>query len=141
MRIGLVVVFVIGVWAQAVVHAAGPGGTIPGGGEVYLPLIHNFVPSATPMATATPLATVTATATLLPTATVTPLPTATATPGRTYICDHDAYNCSDFATQAAAQAVFEYCRGLGFGDVHGLDRDGDGVACETLPLGWQVVRP
>ena len=55
MRIGLVVVFVMGVLAQAAVHAAGPGGTIPGGGEVYLPLIQNFVPSATPMATATPL--------------------------------------------------------------------------------------
>ncbi len=46
----------------------------------------------------------------------------------------------DFTTQAEAQAVFDYCERLGFGDVHGLDADHDGVACEALPLLWAVVR-
>lgn len=36
-------------------------------------------------------------------------------------------DCSDFSTQAEAQA------NLGSGDPHGLDGDGDGIACESLP--------
>lgn len=39
------------------------------------------------------------------------------------------YDCSDFETQDQAQAVFEAISG----DPHGLDGDGDGVACESLP--------
>ncbi|WP_122090047.1 thermonuclease family protein [Halalkalicoccus subterraneus] len=39
------------------------------------------------------------------------------------------YNCSDFETQAEAQAVLDEDSS----DPHGLDRDGDGVACESLP--------
>ncbi|AMB59234.1 cell wall-binding repeat-containing protein [Microterricola viridarii] len=42
-------------------------------------------------------------------------------------------NCSDFATQRAAQSWFEYYRNAGYGDIAGLDRDKDGIACETLP--------
>lgn len=39
-------------------------------------------------------------------------------------------DCSDFTSQRAAQSFYE---SEGPGDPHGLDRDGDGVACETLP--------
>ena len=39
-------------------------------------------------------------------------------------------DCSDFSTHAEAQDFFE---SEGPGDPHGLDRDGDGLACETLP--------
>lgn len=39
-------------------------------------------------------------------------------------------DCSDFRTQAEAQAFFE---AAGPGDPHRLDRDHDGVACEELP--------
>ena len=42
-------------------------------------------------------------------------------------------NCEDFASQLDAQACFEYCRSLDYGDVHGLDADNDGVACEDIP--------
>lgn len=38
-------------------------------------------------------------------------------------------NCSDFATQAEAQASLNSTPG----DPNGLDRDKDGIACETLP--------
>lgn len=38
-------------------------------------------------------------------------------------------NCSDFATQAEAQAEFD----ADPSDPNGLDRDSDGIACETLP--------
>lgn len=47
-------------------------------------------------------------------------------------CSHNAYNCSDFKTQAEAQYVFEYCGGTS-NDIHKLDRDRDGRVCETLP--------
>lgn len=39
-------------------------------------------------------------------------------------------DCKDFATQREAQRFFESQRP---GDPHGLDRDGDGIACESLP--------
>ena len=42
------------------------------------------------------------------------------------------YDCSDFATQREAQRFFK-SEGGPRSDYHGLDRDGDGVACETLP--------
>lgn len=42
-----------------------------------------------------------------------------------YIGDYD---CDDFSTQAAAQNAHERS-----GGDHGLDGDGDGIACEHLP--------
>jgi len=48
-----------------------------------------------------------------------------------YICDSNFYNCVDFKTKAEAQDVFEVCGGLS-NDIHRLDRDNDGLACETL---------
>ena len=39
-------------------------------------------------------------------------------------------DCTDFSTHAEAQTFFE---SQGPGDPHGLDRDGDKIACETLP--------
>ncbi len=47
-------------------------------------------------------------------------------------CWADTRNCDTFRTQSEAQACFEYCQGLGNGDVHNLD-DGDNWACESLP--------
>lgn len=41
-------------------------------------------------------------------------------------------NCSDFATHSQAQQWFEYYHPQ-YGDIAGLDRDNDGLACETLP--------
>jgi len=41
-------------------------------------------------------------------------------------------DCSDFSTHAQAQAFF-MANGGPLSDPHNLDRDGDGVACETLP--------
>lgn len=42
----------------------------------------------------------------------------------------DAYNCGDFISQADAQAVLR----ADPSDPNQLDRDRDGVACETRPL-------
>ena len=41
-------------------------------------------------------------------------------------------SCSDFPTQADAQILFEAAGGPEV-DRHGLDSDGDGIACEELP--------
>ncbi|MGX9856197.1 YHYH domain-containing protein [Limimaricola variabilis] len=38
-------------------------------------------------------------------------------------------NCSDFSTHREAQQFYE---AAGPGDPHGLDRDRDGIACESL---------
>jgi hypothetical protein len=43
-------------------------------------------------------------------------------------CSYDAYNCGDFDTCAEVRRVFDACPT----DVHGLDRDNDGVPCESL---------
>ena len=48
-------------------------------------------------------------------------------------CSGDHYNCTDFASTGAARACYRYCTGLGKGDVHRLDSDDDGIACESLP--------
>ncbi len=61
-----------------------------------------------------------------------PPSTAPSSPVKTIICSYNAYNCSDFRTHAEAQEAFEYCGGIN-NDIHDLDRDNDGLACETLP--------
>ena len=47
-------------------------------------------------------------------------------------CSGNTLNCTDFSTHAGAQACFQACGGVN-NDVHGLDRDKDGSACESLP--------
>lgn len=92
---------------------------------IYLPVvIKQEAPTATPSPTAT--------STPQPTAIITPQPTPTQQ--ATYNCSSNIYNCSDFDTQAEAQAVFDYCMAQTGRDVHQLDSDGDGIACELLPL-------
>ena len=49
------------------------------------------------------------------------------------ICTSNVYGCEDFDTQAEAQEVLEYCRTEKVKDIHYLDIDSDGIACETLP--------
>jgi len=45
-------------------------------------------------------------------------------------CEANWYDCDDFDTQEDAQYLWEYC---GEDDIHNLDGDDDGIACETLP--------
>lgn len=52
--------------------------------------------------------------------------------GQTYTCSSNTYNCGDFKTKAEAQYVFELCGGAN-NDIHRLDQDSDGEACETPP--------
>lgn len=48
-------------------------------------------------------------------------------------CSGNLYNCADFASHASAQACYNYCISIGRGDIHRLDGDSDGSACESLP--------
>lgn len=120
---------------------------------VHLPIIENGAtplpptptvvpptqtPSPTAIPTTTPIPTQLPTLptqmpTSVPPDTPTPMPAATATPSQSYVCSSDFYNCGDFSSQAAAQAVFDYCWAQVGSDVHRLDGDGNGVACESLP--------
>jgi len=45
-------------------------------------------------------------------------------------CSSNKYNCKDFSGHAAAQACYDYCKSLGKGDIHQLDGDKNGIACE-----------
>lgn len=48
------------------------------------------------------------------------------------ICSSNVYNCSDFSSQADAQEVHNYCMAAVGSDIHELDSDDDGEACESL---------
>ena len=47
-----------------------------------------------------------------------------------FICDRNFYNCADFSSQAEAQSAYVYCGTAR--DIHHLDADDDGIACEAL---------
>jgi micrococcal nuclease len=48
-----------------------------------------------------------------------------------HTCSYNAYDCSDFSSHEQAQRTFRWCGGTA-ADVHWLDGDGDGIACEAL---------
>jgi micrococcal nuclease len=48
-------------------------------------------------------------------------------------CSGDQYNCTDFPTYVEAQSCYVSCLGLVGYDMHRLDSDEDGEACESLP--------
>ena len=45
--------------------------------------------------------------------------------------ERDNFNCDNFAYQEEAQKLYDDCGGVD-NDIHGLDRDKDGVVCEAL---------
>jgi hypothetical protein len=87
------------------------------------------VPSATPTITPTPLPG--------PTEVGSPTPTPTATSLDQPVCDcsGDTLDClgNIFATRAQAQQCFEYCFRQTGQDIHQLDPNLNGMACENLP--------
>ncbi len=104
--------------------------------------------TATNTPTDTLVPTVASTATLAPTRTFTPAPTATLVPyvaptqpalqpvapsGGSCSCNGDSLNCGDFGSHSSAQSCFDYCISVGAGDIHKLDGNNDGNACESLP--------
>lgn len=96
---------------------------------VHLPFIVQPIGSPPPMPTPG------ATTIILPTPGGTAVPpTETTVPFEVCpICDYNAYNCDAFAIQIEAQACHDHCFSLVGYDVHRLDADNDGIACESLP--------
>ncbi len=47
-------------------------------------------------------------------------------------CTRDTYNCSDFTRHDEAQKIFDYCKQEVGSDIHQLDQNNDGKACESL---------
>jgi hypothetical protein len=92
------------------------------------------IPSLTAMPQPTRRATLTAEATLTALPSLTPLIPKSPPGSAVCSCAGDTYNCpDDFQTQSSAQACFNYCVAQGVGDIHRLDANNDGVACENLP--------
>ena len=54
-------------------------------------------------------------------------------PPKVCSCNKNIYNCSDFKRQWDAQQCYLYCLGIRNKDIHRLDGDDDGRACEALP--------
>lgn len=50
-------------------------------------------------------------------------------------CSSNIYDCGNFDNQSEAQSCLDYCNSIDRGDIHGLDDDNDGLACEALPPG------
>ena len=48
-------------------------------------------------------------------------------------CTGPDLDCKDFKRKKEAQACYNYCKSLGYGDIFKLDRDKDGKVCESLP--------
>ena len=82
-------------------------------------------PTLTPAATPVETPTLTPIATPVETSTLTPHPTSDE-------MEEPDRNCSDFDTWSDAQAFYK-AEGGPDSDPHGLDSNGDGIACESLP--------
>ena len=92
------------------------------------------------------LPTVAVTSTNLPTLTKPPamIPSVTSIPTNTVVfilptnppagascsCSGDTLNCSDFSSDTSAQVCMDYCISIGAGDIHNLDGDANGLACD-----------
>ena len=62
-----------------------------------------------------------------------PPPTEPPPPAPECDCSGNIDNCGDFGTHAQAQACHDYCMGVVGTDIHKLDGNNDGSACESLP--------
>ena len=138
------VVALVLLWVRPLALVPGAGSTVPPLPRATLVLTPQWPSRWTP----TPIPTVTETPTARPTRTITPTQTPTRRPAHTPTfgppatstplssdcdCSGDRYNCSDFGTQAAAQACYNHCKAPGYGDIHHLDDDKNGIACDGLP--------
>jgi len=47
-------------------------------------------------------------------------------------CTSNVYNCDDFTACEDVMKVFDECKDRGFGDIHSLDKDDNGIPCESL---------
>jgi len=107
------------------------------------------LPTQTALSTETPTPTIASTDTSLPLPTNTLIVFETSTPfflnlpanqptsapaggGGSCSCSGDSLNCGDFGSWSSAQSCYTYCIAQGAGDIHRLDGNNDGSACDSL---------
>jgi hypothetical protein len=101
--------------------------------DTVAPVLNIESPTAFILPTLTQPATQIPSPTAQPTATLLFIFTAPASGGGGAVCPcgGDTLNCSDFTSSSNAQACMDYCISQGAGDIHNLDGNANGQACET----------
>lgn len=126
---------IIGIYTKGTWYLLANGMWLPGTVVDHAPLTLPLVfPTVTPILTNTPTITPTPLPTATPVGSATPSPTPTSLEAPVCDCSGDHLDClgNIFANRAAAQSCFEYCfRQTGL-DIHLLDPNLNGVACENL---------
>lgn len=89
-----------------------------------------FLPTLTAPVIPSPITIPTSLNTAIPTNTVVFILPTQPPVGAVCSCSGDTLNCSDFSTSSSAQACMEYCISIGAGDIHNLDGNANGQACE-----------
>jgi hypothetical protein len=127
---------IVGMYTEGTWYLLVNGEWIPGAlvndAPLALPLVF---PTMTPVPTNTPTVTPTPSPTATPLGSATPSPTPTSLDQPVCDCSSDTLDClgNIFANRAQAQQCFEYCfRQTGL-DIHLLDPNLNGMACENLP--------
>jgi hypothetical protein len=100
---------------------------------IVSPEDYEFIQDATERAKLITAVTPTTVFVQLPTPESAPTAISQSEPQAVCSCSSNQYNCSDFATHNQAQSCFNYCIATVGYDVHDLDRDSDGSACESNP--------
>jgi hypothetical protein len=90
-----------------------------------------FLPTLTAPVIPSPITIPTSLNTAIPTNTVIFILPTQAPAGVVCPCAGDTLNCGDFASSGDAQACMDYCISRGAGDIHNLDGNANGQACEA----------
>ncbi|MCC6458086.1 MAG: hypothetical protein IT328_24250 [Caldilineaceae bacterium] len=127
---------IIGRHTEGTWYLLANGQWLPGAAVDNAPLALPLVfPTVTPIPSATPTVTPTPPPTATPETSPSPTPTPTSLDAPVCDCSADTYDClgNIFASRDEAQRCFEYCfRQKGI-DIHLLDPNLNGLACENLP--------
>ena len=127
---------IVGLYTEGAWYLLVNGLWLPGAVVDNAPLAMPLVfPTMTPVPSPTPTVTFTPLPSATPTGSATPTPTATSLDEPVCDCSGDNLDClgNIFANRAKAQQCFEYCfRQTGL-DIHLLDPNLNGMACENLP--------
>lgn len=127
---------IVGLYTEGAWYLLVNGLWLPGAVVDNAPLAMPLVfPTMTPVPSPTPTVTFTPLPSATPTGSATPTPTPTSLDAPVCDCSGDNLDClgNIFANRAKAQQCFEYCfRQTGL-DIHLLDPNLNGMACENLP--------
>jgi hypothetical protein len=127
---------IVGIYTEGTWYLLVNGQWIPGAVVDNAPLTLPLVsPTITPVPTNTPTITPTPSPSATPLGSAIPTPTPTSLDQPVCDCSGDSLDClgNIFANRAQAQQCFEYCFRQTGRDIHLLDPNTNGMACENLP--------